>query len=142
MTIKAGYFQDEKQKDPIAGANFNENEVSAILAQGPALGQIELYYSGGHWYRRNTEPGWYGQSQQPDTQLSSDYIPPFKVKAIEGDCYPETASPSAAGYVIFFDSPFGAHQRIRCFAGQPRAYNITRVRLGAETTATRITLFR
>jgi hypothetical protein len=140
------YFFNPIQKNPRRGTQLNDTPETAIYGLVPYNGQVELYKSGGVWYLKDHGIPADGSNthatQAPTVITGGEYVPDFVVSAIAVDCYPESGTPAAVGYLVHFDLPTTWNNLDHFYPGGAYPRQITKVHLGVETTAEKIILYR
>lgn len=140
------FFFNTDQKNRARGSHQEETPEDALWNVAPFNGAKELINTGGKWYEKdNSVPEENETSYTPiaDSEIVGGYyIPRFRVAGVTVDSYPQTGDPLTAGYLINYDQPNAWNIQERMYAGQHYPRRITRVRLGAGTTATKIILHR
>jgi hypothetical protein len=135
ILTNASWGPNAQRNRPTGPKNWDEEgPVDAAKAIAQAYVQQELYQLQGIWYERNHQE--VGGVDIPIT--AGEYAPPFRVRAMSVTA--EAAGATALFYRVNYDLPLSMDCVDDFAVGADRILWVTRVRLSAKTTATRIIL--
>jgi hypothetical protein len=142
--MKSFYYLPS-QKEPRRGNTLSETPESAVWSTVPFNRQEELYKSNGTWYKKdNSVPDDVRPIPSPAADAAitgGEYVPDHCTSAIAVDCYPESGTPDTNGYLVAYDMACSHNNLDHFYSGAAYPRQITKVKLGATTTAQKIILY-